>query len=438
MPLRRLLVTGILMELCYLSFYALKEGPEDVLVFIAVNVTTYLLLTFLVWPVRSSLFGPAGEGGVGLVVAFGVLFRLTLLPHPVVGSDDIYRYLWDGRVAASGVNPFSFLPTDPFLSHLATGDLPSKVNHPELRSIYPPLAQAFFWFSNRLFGESAAGLKFLLVVIDCATMVLLRTMLILRGRSTMPLVLYAWSPLPILYFGLDGHLDALGILFLILSLLFFGTSRPVRGSLALGFSVLAKLYPLLVVPSLLRLDKGLRGLRLAALPVVMLALGYLLYVGPMGGAVESLRTFGARWEFNGGIFSLIHLLVGSNEAAHLVCGIMTTICIVALAILKRPFMEKVFWGFVVVILLSPVVHPWYLTWLAALLVVRWSTAVYLFLGLSAITNVVVYQYRAYGQWNDQPLLLIIEYVPVAILLVREIVRHDVLRPTDVSPGNFPT
>jgi len=93
---------------------------------------------------------------------------------------------------------------------------------------------------------------------------------------------------------------------------------------------------------------------------------------------------------------------------------------------------------VVVILLSPVVHPWYLTWLAALLVVRWSTAVYLFLGLSAITNVVVYQYRAYGQWNDQPLLLIIEYVPVAILLVREIVRHDVLRPTDVSPGNFPT
>jgi hypothetical protein len=86
----------------------------------------------------------------------------------------------------------------------------------------------------------------------------------------------------------------------------------------------------------------------------------------------------------------------------------------------------VFWGFVGFMLLSPVVHPWYLTWLAALLALRWSPAVFVFLGMSALANVVVYQYRADGEWIDRPFLLLIEYLPVFVLLVREILRGEVL------------
>jgi hypothetical protein len=150
--------------------------------------------------------------------------------------------------------------------------------------------------------------------------------------------------------------------------------------------------------------------------------------------------FGSRWEFNGSIFSVVFFLTGSNVVAHQVVGLLMLAFFGVLALLQRPLIEKVFWGFVGFFLLSPVVHPWYLTWLAALLVVRWSTAVFVFLGLSSIANVVVYRYRAFGEWKDQPFLLILEYLPVAILLAREIMRNDFLRAEEAgssAPGEKP-
>src|SRR5512144_286859 len=111
MTLRGLILIGALMELCYLSFYAIAEGPEEVLLFIAVHVAVFLLLSVLLWRARGSN-EPAGRW-LSVILGFGILFRLTLVLHPVVGSDDIYRYLWDGKVTASGANPFAHLPTDP-------------------------------------------------------------------------------------------------------------------------------------------------------------------------------------------------------------------------------------------------------------------------------------------------------------------------------------
>jgi hypothetical protein len=419
---------GLSMELCYLTFFFVSEGPEEVLLFISVNLATFLLLAWLAWRIRDSKSdGRNRRGAVMLIVAFGVLFRLTLVPHPVVGSDDIYRYLWDGKVAASGVNPFAYVPTDPHLSHLATADLPAKVNHAELRTLYPALAEGLFFLSNTLFGESAAGLKLLLVGLDCLTMALLWALLDRHGRSPLALILYAWSPLPIMYFGLDGHVDALGITFLVLALLCFATNRRLQAVVALGLSALAKLVPLILVPLLLRLDKGPRRFVLPAVPVLLVVCGYLLYYEPTLGIVESLKTFGVHWEFNGSVFSVIYFLTGSNEIAHRAIAVMMVCWIGFLAFIDRPLTEKIFWGFVGFILLSPVVHPWYLTWLAALLVVRWSAAVFVFLGLSNIANIVVYQYRAFGEWNDQPLLLLLEYGPVFFLLGWEVMRGEVLR-----------
>ncbi len=424
----RLTLFGLSMELCYLTFFLVHEGPEEVLLFIGVNLATFLLLAWLVWNLRGSISsGETGRGMVMLIVAFGVLFRLTLVPHPVVGSDDVYRYLWDGKVAASGVNPFAYVPTDPHLSHLASADLPAKVNHAELRTLYPALAEGLFLFSHKLFGESAAGLKLLLAGLDCLTILLLCVLLRRYGRSQLSLVLYAWSPLPILYFGLDGHIDALGITFLVLALLCFATNRRLQAVVALGLSALAKLVPLILVPLLFHLDKGARRFVYPSIPVLLVICGYLLYYEPTLGMVESLKTFGVHWEFNGSIFSVIFFLTGSNETAHRAMAVMMVCWIGVLAFIDRPLTEKIFWGFVGFILLSPVVHPWYLTWLAALLVIRWSIAVFVFLGLSNIANIVVYQYRASGEWNDQPLLLLVEYVPVFVLLGREVMRREVLR-----------
>jgi drug/metabolite transporter superfamily protein YnfA len=172
------------------------------------------------------------------------------------------------------------------------------------------------------------------------------------------------------------------------------------------------------------------------LTCLLVGAGYLLFLEPTWGIIESLRTMGKLWEFNGGIFAVVYYFCNSNETAHLISAGMIFVFIVILTFLDRPLIEKVFWAFAGLFLLSPVVHPWYLTWLAALLVLRWSTAIFAFLGLSLLANIVVYQFRAGAGWSDQPLLLAIEYVPVFILLVREVMKGEVLSSRAVESVPF--
>ncbi len=93
------------MELCYLALWLPVKEPVEVLVLIGAGVIAYLLLAWLVWQGHSTPSASSQRSFVWLVIVLGVLFRLTLVPHGVVGSDDIYRYLWDGKVSAAGINP---------------------------------------------------------------------------------------------------------------------------------------------------------------------------------------------------------------------------------------------------------------------------------------------------------------------------------------------
>jgi alpha-1,6-mannosyltransferase len=91
------------------------------------------------------------------ILAAGVAMRAVFLFSTPVLEDDFYRYLWDGAVSANGENPFAYVPDDivmadetsalsPRLRQLAvTGEETLwRVNHSDLRTIYPPVAQAAF------------------------------------------------------------------------------------------------------------------------------------------------------------------------------------------------------------------------------------------------------------------------------------------------------
>lgn len=427
MSLKRLIFIGCGVELCYLSFYTTGSSAAPVLGFIAVNALAYLVLAYLAYRFRS--VDESAPSLVAVILGFGLLFRLTVVPLQPIASDDIYRYVWDGKVAAHGINPFALAPTDPSLQHLHTDVLPSKINFPHMRTIYPPLAQGLFFSSNLLFGDFLTGLKCLLILFDLVTVWLL--ILLLKQFSLNPalVTLYAWSPLPIMYFGLDGHIDALGIPFLLLAILLAARNRHVAAAVSLGFAALAKLYPLFVAPMLLRAVTGVRKLWVPAIPVIMLAAGCWLYLEPTGGLYESFGIFNSTWEFNGSIFSLLYSILHSNEQAHLVSGVLFFLWIGGVALLDRELLEKVFLGFLGFIILAPVVHPWYLSWLAALIVLRWSTAVFVLLGLSNLSNIVVYQYQQTGVWQFQPWIGLLEYIPFYALLVWEIARGKFALPS---------
>ena len=54
--------------------------------------------------------GPDQRGALIVILAGAVLMRLALLFTEPYLSTDIYRYVWDGRVQAAGIDPYQYPP----------------------------------------------------------------------------------------------------------------------------------------------------------------------------------------------------------------------------------------------------------------------------------------------------------------------------------------
>ena len=101
---------------------------------------------------------------VGICIWLGaVLFRLLLLPSVPIQEVDIYRYIWDGAVVASGNNPYQYSPQQiaqqpstaaafsPSLAslvhlrdHSRSARLAlSRIHFGELITVYPPVLRPF-------------------------------------------------------------------------------------------------------------------------------------------------------------------------------------------------------------------------------------------------------------------------------------------------------
>src|SRR5262249_40276650 len=59
-----------------------------------------------------------GKGAVPLVVIGGLALMVAAAWGPPRSSDALYRYIWDGRVQAAGVDPYRYAPADPHLAGL--------------------------------------------------------------------------------------------------------------------------------------------------------------------------------------------------------------------------------------------------------------------------------------------------------------------------------
>src|SRR5262245_44045901 len=86
-----------------------------------------------------------------MIVALGA--RTLMAGSPLIESDDAYRYVFDGHTLLSGHSPYERSPQDviagPRPAWLAGAPPAAQtilqhINHPEVHTIYPPLAQVMF------------------------------------------------------------------------------------------------------------------------------------------------------------------------------------------------------------------------------------------------------------------------------------------------------
>src|SRR5687767_6013606 len=119
---RLLLIAGVLMSAGFACFIPFDPLNKHVPQFLTVYGFLFGMFLWTAKNVRRAACGvlaPAlSTQHAALIFGFALLFRLLMLQTTPSLSDDIYRYVWDGRVQQAGINPYRYPPAAIELSDL--------------------------------------------------------------------------------------------------------------------------------------------------------------------------------------------------------------------------------------------------------------------------------------------------------------------------------
>ena len=167
-------------------------------------------------------------------------------------STDLYRYIWDGRVQAAGINPYLYVPADPALAALRDAAIYPHINRADYAvTAYPPVAEMFFFVVSRI-AETATAMRLAMVACE---IVIVAVVIDLLRRLALPataVVAYAWHPLAIWEIANNGHVEALMVALMMLGVWLLVRAQRVRGAVAVTLAALAKPYAVLILPAFWR------------------------------------------------------------------------------------------------------------------------------------------------------------------------------------------
>ena len=359
----------------------------------------------------AALAAAPGMSRKGLLVALGaaLAWRIALVAGPPLLSDDIYRYVWEGRIQNHGGNPYDWedRPTVERWGHLRD-EVWEEINHRRMPAIYPP----FFQLAVRgvtAVNDTVTGMKVFILGCELATLGLLALLLRRRGLGAERLLILAWSPLALVEIAGSGHNDAFGIFWLVAALLALEMDRPLLSALAACMGFMAKLLPGVVAAAWARRYRPWHVL--AAAVVVALLVWPYADAGLAG--FHSLSRFARYWRFNETLFALLDWLLGSHTAA-VRAGAGLTLGVALVLAWRRTEPSAAALAVVAVsFLLSPNVLPWYALWFLPLLVVRDEPAALLFTGTAGLAYLVYPDYQSGERWQVGWGIRALEYLPCA-------------------------
>ena len=494
-----LVVLGILSLTIYVAIYSLSKGfiygqgheERPIITFLILYGISFLVYGVGIYMVISHRLR---RSDLILIFVFSLLFRIVLIPSNLIQEDDIYRYLWDGKVLAHGVNPFAYSPGEvlDFASDKMSGeenmskysqanleDLErldrlrlnnaksqeyfDRINYKEVRSAYPPLSQVVFAASYYLKADSIPVMKGVFLLFDLLTIFLLIKILALLGKKPTMFLVYAWSPLIIKEFANSGHNDAIAISMLTLAIYLFIRSKRIAAMGSLALATLAKIYPVAILPLIIKRfrHKGggtiIKGLLVFVLLISLFCLPFLKVDSKI---FSGFSTYARQWEVNDSLFAVVSYLTSKavGESADLYSSIrsrtiqregtlyplltriiigMIFLCFVVYPLVRGKYVKEgnnyLHYVFVILgaeFILSPVQYPWHLCWIVPLLCIYPYRSWMLLTGLSAL-----YYLRFYFHYQHSYqyflIAVLFEYLPFYLLLGWEIFTY-------FRKGKYPT
>lgn len=362
----RLVVTGSVFSTIALVVSS-YSGTEMQLA--CVMLASLLGALLMIHIVRTPSFEQLGLKPVFILAA--VVQSLALLGNPIL-EDDYYRYLWDAYRFVSDGTPYGSPPAiffdDPAVAPRFQ-DILNFINYPETPTVYGPVLQLFFLAGFGIAPGSVGALQILNAVVVFATLAVLARC----GAKPRWLLLYAISPLVLKEAVMTAHPDALTGLLALAAFVIGKRSSWMNGwqaGMALGFAVASKISVVIMVPFLFARG-GVRAVATAVLTVIACYLPFLLL---SGSDVPSLLQFAQNWRFNPLFYTVLEWLFGIH-AARWLAGVVIVAIVAALCWFDwrqphRPQIPAADIALGVLLLLSPVVNPWYLLWLLPFAVLR--------------------------------------------------------------------
>ena len=303
---------------------------------------------YCLWGILVYLCAPVMDSRLSLVLS-ALLLRGLCVGAPLVWSDDLYRYLWEGKLVLLGGNPFVDAP-----SHFAIVDgVREFVNHPDISTVYPPLSQGFFavmawlWY-DPMVVQICSGLA------DVGTTLAIWTWLKRHNHSVKNAWLYALHPLPILETAWSGHIESVAVCCMAWGMLGYST----WGKWFWFVGGWCKLFPWVFL-GFIRKWTVFEVIGMMVLSV--LCIGYFWE----DGALNGLNTYARHWSYNASLYSIATWVFGTwGRQLCLVAMVLSTGFHWWMWLKKQYSIDRILYGLgMTFILCSPTVHPWYALWI---------------------------------------------------------------------------
>ncbi|WP_299102118.1 mannosyltransferase [uncultured Winogradskyella sp.] len=389
---------------------------------------------------------------------FSIVFRLLFLFATPNLSQDFYRFIWDGRMALEGFNPYLYTP-DYIINQAGTKIKSAQELYNGMGSLsakhftnYPPINQLCFVIANLFPGQSiltsVIGLRLIIISADIGTLYFGKKLL---GRLKLPSSNIFWYILnPFIIIELTGnlHFEGVMIFFLVWSFYLLHSGKWKWAAVVLACSISVKLIPLMLLPlffnhfkssqaqnkptTFLDTIKHLNFPRLVAFYTIVISTIILLFIPffSMEFVNNYSKTVGlwfGNFEFNASIYYLAraigYAITGYNEIAIIgkILPIISLLIILGFSFFKdnsnlQKLITSMLLVFTLYLFLSTTVHPWYIATLVILSVFTnykfplvWSV-------------VVILSYLAYTSptFSENLWVISIEYIIVFTLFIWEV------------------
>ncbi|WBL25247.1 glycosyltransferase 87 family protein [Zunongwangia sp. HGR-M22] len=338
------------------------------------------------------------------------LFFIFALPNL---SQDFYRFIWDGRLLANGINPYLSTP-DYLIESAHFGSISQAqqlVNGMGTLSAsnytnYPPINQLIFavsgWFSDKNILFSVVIFRLFILLAEIGILFYGRKLLQKLDLPEYYIFWFILNPFVIIECFGNLHFESVMGFFILLSFYFLWKRKWIISAIILGLSISVKLLPLMFLPLFLKFFsskksdaefienrnlatpfsekitelKSIKWTKLLGFYAIVLLTVILSFLPFYNSAFlnnfsESVGLWFQKFEFNASIYYIVRWIGFQIKGYNIIADagrilpVITFIIILAIGLFrKNSSLKSLISGCVFALafyfLLSTTVHPWYI------------------------------------------------------------------------------